>query len=153
MMSHFYAGLRFPFVLVVTVSLWLLNFQAHGATTNWNTNSSGAFTNAANWDNGVPDSDDTAVFNRGFVAYTVTFPGNSYFFPPLNYVIDKLLVRTNEVTFADNSSAFIQAPRLTVANPGVGADSIPIIIGQSPTSAFIGTAQVRLLLAALGAPG
>ena len=62
--------------------------SAHAVTTNWNVNS-GNFTVAGNWDNGVPDSDDTAVFNRGFLAYEVSFPGGSIFEPPPNYVIDR----------------------------------------------------------------
>ena len=51
-------------ILLVAVAPWL-GSQAQAVTTSWNTNSSGFFTAAANWNNGVPDSDDTAVFNRG----------------------------------------------------------------------------------------
>ena len=96
-------------------------------TTNWNTNSDGTFTNAANWDNGVPDSDDTAVFDRGFVAYTVTFPG-SPLNPPPDYVIDRLRLRTNEVTFADDNSPFLKRPSVTVAN--VNPSFYSIILGD-----------------------
>ena len=75
----------------------------------------------------MPDSDDTAVFNRGFVATTtVTFL--SLFDPPANYVIDYLRVHSNEVTFAD--SPFIQtSPSLTVANPDVS-----IVVGETPAT-------------------
>ena len=52
-------------LVVVAAYSFFLSFHAHAVTTSWNTNSSGSFTTPANWDNGVPDSDDTAVFNRG----------------------------------------------------------------------------------------
>ena len=43
-------------------------------TSNCNTNCSGLFTVAGNWNNGVPGHADTAVFNRGLaVIYSVTF--------------------------------------------------------------------------------
>src|SRR5262245_13372611 len=116
-------GVRFRIVLALAASSSLLRFQAHAVTTNWNTNSNRTFTNAANWDNGVPDADDTAIFNRGFVAYTLTFPGLP-FNPPPDYVIDYLRVNTNEVTFVD--SPFTNRPSLTAANSG---DSV--VIGEN----------------------
>ena len=64
---------RCRILVVVATCSFFLSCRAYAVTTSWNTNSSGNFTTAANWDNGVPDSDDTAVFNRGFVAYEVTF--------------------------------------------------------------------------------
>jgi hypothetical protein len=41
-----------------------LNIGARADTTHW-TNSNGFFGNPANFDNGVPDGFDTAVFRRG----------------------------------------------------------------------------------------
>ena len=110
-------------MLAAAACLCLLVVPARAVTTNWNTNLSGSFTKTANWDNGVPDSDDTAVFNRGFVAYTVTVPGLP-FNPPPNYVIDYLRVNTNEVTFAD--SPLTNRPSLTIVNPGFS-----IVIGEN----------------------
>jgi hypothetical protein len=94
-------------------------------TTSWNTDSSGSFTTAANWNVGVPTSQDTAVFNRGLVAYTVTFPGGSVLNPPPSYLVNYLRVHSNEVTFRDNSSPFTTSPSLTVSNPDVS-----IVIGE-----------------------
>ena len=99
---------------------------AHAAITNWTNNAGGTFTTPTNWDNGVPDADDTAVFNRGAgVAYHVTFPGGNIFDPPINHVIDALRVHSNTVTFRDNSSPFITKPSVTFDN----ADSI--VVGQN----------------------
>ena len=84
---------------------------AVAVTTNSINDAGGSFTTATNWDNGVPDSDDTAVFNRGFLAYTVTFPG--YFLDPSpgNFVIDSLRVHTNEVSFVNSPSVIYKGPR------------------------------------------
>src|SRR5262245_24252852 len=70
-------------------------------TTNWNTTSGGFFGAAANWDNGVPGSSDTAVFREGPVTYTVTFlGGNPATSPPVHYLSNRLIVGNNDVTFA-----------------------------------------------------
>ncbi len=66
-MSRFCTRLRRCVLLVVAPYSFFLTIHAHAVTTSWNTDASGVFTAAANWDNGVPDSDDTAIFNRGFV--------------------------------------------------------------------------------------
>ncbi len=124
-MARFCARLRRCTLVVVTAYLFFLSVHAQAVTTNWIDPGGGLFTDAANWDNGVPDSDDTAQFNLGIVGYTVTFPGGSVLDPPPNYVIDRLHVRQNEVTFRDNSSPFITSPSLTVANPDVS-----IVVGQ-----------------------
>ena len=92
--------------LAAAAYLFFLSVHAYAVTTSWNTNASGNFITAANWGNGVPDSDDTAVFNCGFVAYEVNFPGGSIFDPPLNYVIDRLLVPTNEVSFVWRQASY-----------------------------------------------
>jgi T5SS/PEP-CTERM-associated repeat protein len=116
------------FIIVVVAYSFLGSWQAYAVTTSWNTNSSGNFNAASNWDNGVPDSDDTAVFNRGFLAYEVNFPGGSIFEPPPNYVIDFLRVRTNEVSFVYNPPPFNEAlPMMTVGNPGNS-----IVVGELP---------------------
>jgi T5SS/PEP-CTERM-associated repeat protein len=117
--------------VVAATCPFLLTFPAHAVTTSWIANS-GSFTTAANWTSGVPDSDDTAVFNRGFVAYEVNFPGGSVFNPPPNYAIDYLRVFTNEVSLVWVDSPFMTVPRLSVVNPG---DSI--IVGQDPGNVAI----------------
>jgi T5SS/PEP-CTERM-associated repeat protein/autotransporter-associated beta strand protein len=117
--------------------------SAQAVTTNWNTNSSGSFTSPANWDNGVPDSEDTAVFNRGAATYSVTFPGGSVLNPPPSYLINRLIVRTSEVTFADNSSAFVTSPILTVFNP----DS-SIVIGDAAGEEAVLNTRLRGLYGA-----
>src|SRR5215212_2951025 len=85
--------------------------SALAVTTNWINDSGGSFTTATNWDNGVPAAADTAVFNRGFLAYEVTFPG--YFLPPSpgNHVIDSLRINTNEVLFSNSPSIIDKGPR------------------------------------------
>ena len=113
-MSSLSTRLGLRALLVAALYSCLLSAPTHAVTSNWNTDASGSFTTAANWDNGVPDSDDTAEFNRGFVAYTVTFPGNSPLSPPRQHVIDKLVVRTNEVGLVDNP-IFLQPAIVTVA--------------------------------------
>ena len=97
---------------------FFLTIHSHAISTNWSTNSSGLFTTAANWDFGVPDSNDAAIFNRGFVAYEVNFPGGSIFNPPVNYVVDQLWVRTNEVSFVYDPGPFFTIPSLTVDGSG-----------------------------------
>ncbi|MCI0334884.1 MAG: hypothetical protein L0228_16850 [Planctomycetes bacterium] len=117
------AGIR---VLAICMML-TVSSAAHAVTTSWNTDVSGLFTTAANWDNGVPDSDDTAIFNRGFVGYTVTFPGGTIFEPPVNYAINYLRVNNNHVNFVWNDSFPLQAsPSLSVLNPDVS-----IVVGEN----------------------
>ena len=43
------------------------------AISHWNTDNSGSFETASNWDNGVPGSADTAIFDRGAASYVVQF--------------------------------------------------------------------------------
>jgi hypothetical protein len=71
---------------------------AEAVTTNWNTNSSGNFGTAANWNNGVPTNADTAVFNRGSaVTYNVSFPGSGIGQPSPVFTVDRAIVRANAV--------------------------------------------------------
>jgi hypothetical protein len=86
----------------------------------WAAAVNGSFNDPTKWSPiGAPGTADTAIFNLGIAAYTVTFPGGSVLDPPPNYVINYLRVRQNEVTFRDNSSPFITSPSLSVANSGV----------------------------------
>jgi T5SS/PEP-CTERM-associated repeat protein len=83
------------------------------------------------------------VFNRGTgVAYNVTFPGGPILDPPPNYSIDYLRVHSNDVTFADNSSASVSAPSLTVANGGVS-----IVVGENAGDVAILTTSLSSLSA------
>src|SRR4051794_15467861 len=74
-------------------------------TTFWNTVNSGNFSNAANWDNGVPGSSDTAVFREGIGAtYAFTFNGTNPLNPPVHYFSDRLILGKNDVTFGRQQS-------------------------------------------------
>ena len=107
-------------LLVAALYSCLLSAHAHAVTTSWNTNSSGDYNSFANWDNGAPDGDDVAVFDRGFVAYEVNFLAGSI--SPI-YPIDSLRVRTNEVSFVWSPAS--APPFLEVLNPGVS-----IVVGE-----------------------
>jgi T5SS/PEP-CTERM-associated repeat protein len=133
----------FSVLSLVTILCVSLVERVHGVTTNWNTDASGSFTASANWNNGVPDSEDTALFTRGLGAYTVTFPGGSVLDPPPSYLINRLIVRTNEVTFVDNSSPFVTSPILTVFNP----DS-SIVVGESAGEIAVLNTRLRGLYGA-----
>ncbi len=90
----------------IAVVAWALSQAgvALAVTTHWNTNSNGNFNTAADWDNGVPTSADTAVFSRGTVAsYTVTLNGAAPGFPPVVHTVDRVVVDSNTVTLARNS--------------------------------------------------
>jgi len=116
---------------VVILSL-LGVFAATGAaavTTNWSTNSSGVFTNPANWNNGAPGSADTAVFNRGSaVSYTASFIGSPVGMPAPQYSTDRLIVRSNSVGFARGTG--VNGPSYTVNNTSLDPSGRAIIIGQ-----------------------
>ncbi|MEX2172271.1 MAG: hypothetical protein WD851_23325 [Pirellulales bacterium] len=114
------------------LAIWTLAIgsAAHAVTTSWNTDFNGTFTSPANWDNGVPESDDTAVFNRGSA---VIFPRGSIFEPPPNYVIDLLRVSASGVGFVYVDEPFFPAiPSLTVDNPFV-IDTDRGILVQGPS--------------------
>ena len=139
--TRFWARFKCCVFLIAAAHWLILSGRANAVTTSWNTNSSGVFTTAANWDNGEPVLGDTAVFNRGAgVAYTVTFPGGSILDPPPIYVIDYLRVHSNDVTFRDNSSPFITSPGFAVANPDVS-----IVIGQDAGEVAILNTSLRSL--------
>jgi T5SS/PEP-CTERM-associated repeat protein len=98
-------------------------------TSSWNTNSSGLFTVASNWNNGVPGSADTTAFNRGSaITYTVTFPGSAIAQPPPVYTNDRLLVRSNSVSFVRGTG--VNGPSYVVTNMGAGATDPGIVVGQ-----------------------
>jgi T5SS/PEP-CTERM-associated repeat protein len=120
---------RYQKVTLVYVLILMYAGQAarvDAVTTSGTTNSSGSFTQPANWNNGVPGSEDNALFSRGGTAfYEVIFPGGSILDPPPLYLLNTLRVRSNRVTFVDNSTPFITTPSLSVANP-----DLSIIIGE-----------------------
>jgi T5SS/PEP-CTERM-associated repeat protein len=96
-------------------------------TTFWNTVNSGNFSNAANWDHGVPGASDTAIFREGTGAmYTVTFNGTNPLNPPVHYFSDRLIVGNNEVTFVRQlSGADYSIVNATTAEAGRG-----IVVGE-----------------------
>jgi T5SS/PEP-CTERM-associated repeat protein len=100
---------RVPFHLaagLVALCMALLATLPTDATqTNWKITTSGNFSTASNWDNGVPDSTKVADFGLGLgaVSYTVTYSGAPNSFPPPQYQANQLIVSgTNNVTFARN---------------------------------------------------
>ncbi len=108
---------------------------AHAVTTDWNTNSSGNFSVASNWDNGVPDSTKIAAFSRGSVSYTVTYNGAPPGFPPPQYQCNQLIVSgTNSVTFVRNNLQS-NAPSLTATNTDITDTNPGVIVGQNSLDA------------------
>lgn len=97
-----------PFVYACFVVLAFAQPVA-AATTSWNNNIGGSFTNAAKWTAGVPLVNDTAVFNRNLdIEYGVTFPGRPIL-SPLTREVRQLIVGANTVSFSD-SVDFDQLP-------------------------------------------
>jgi T5SS/PEP-CTERM-associated repeat protein len=67
------------------------------SASSWNSNSSGTFSTAGNWNSGVPNQNFVAAFNRGAgVTFTVSLSNNRTF--------DQLRVGSNVVTFQSNST-------------------------------------------------
>src|SRR5262245_2200074 len=124
-MSHVYIRVLRSVIMAAVAWLPLTSFHAYAATTNWIAYS-GYFTDPANWDHGVPERERPGVFNRGFVAYEVNFPGGLIFDPPPNYPIEYLRVNTNEVSFVYTESPFVTIPSLSVLNPGLS-----IVVGEN----------------------
>jgi T5SS/PEP-CTERM-associated repeat protein len=121
---------------------------AVAVVTNWNTNSSGTFTSAANWTNGVPDADDTVAFARGAAAtYTVTFPGAFSIDPPAVYHSNLVLIDSNNVTFA-------QSP-VIVRGPSTYAIGTQLLVADFFTGAVLTTTLATLStpFAAIGFAG
>ena len=132
--------LSLPFSTVVRAAITLvlsglLTATSHAVTTNWTNNSGGSFITSGNWDNGVPDANDTAVFRRGNVPqYNVSFfspipfPIGSAIHPTVN----RLIVGTNPVNFF-----FPLLPStLTVDQfPGLGGGDT--IIGQTASDVAV----------------
>jgi T5SS/PEP-CTERM-associated repeat protein len=117
-------------------------------TSSWDTNSSGNFNDAANWDIRVPVSGDTAQFNRGAAAtYAVTFPGDLIFNPTRTYTNDRLYVGSNTVTFAKSASHQL-GPAKYALSSGTSAEggARGIIVGDGPadTVAVLQTSLVSL---------
>ncbi len=101
--------------------LTLLGWQPSicpAAVSQWNTDSSGNFSDAINWDIGVPGLADTATFRRGNVAYTVDFIGD--------VATDKLRVGSNTVTFQSSAGR----GTYTAKNAVVSSTNPGIIIGE-----------------------
>ncbi len=107
----------------------LFSTPAYALISSWNTNSNGLFTAAANWNNGVPDIPDTATFNRGSgITYTVTFPGSAGVQAPPVYKNDRLLIRSNAVSFVRGTG--VNGPSYVGTNTGSGGFDPGIVIGQ-----------------------
>src|SRR4051794_34826584 len=100
---------------------------ALAVTTLWNTVNSGNFSNAANWNNGVPGSSDTAIFREGVGAtYNITFNGTNPLSPPVHYFSDRLIVGNNNVSFNRSLiGADYSIVNVTTAEAGRG-----IVVGE-----------------------
>jgi T5SS/PEP-CTERM-associated repeat protein len=90
-----------PAGLKVLVIVGMMPLFGHAATSHWNTDSSGSFSNAANWSPmSVPGNADDAVFMRGGKTYTVTFLSGASGFPQPVYTTHSVNVNSDAVTFA-----------------------------------------------------
>lgn len=89
-------------VAITLVLIGLLSANTLAVTTNWTNNSGGSFIVSGNWDNGVPDANDTAVFRRGNVPqYDVSFfsPNPFPIGSAIHPTVNRLIVGTNPVNF------------------------------------------------------
>jgi T5SS/PEP-CTERM-associated repeat protein len=117
-------------------------------TTNWNTDFSGLFNNSANWDNGVPGSADTAVFDRGGgVTLTATFNGTGVILPPPVFEVDKLIVRSNTVSFARGPG--VNGPSFIADHDSVAGFDSSIVVG--PQAGDSGTLTTAIPITAASA--
>jgi hypothetical protein len=108
--------------------------------TRWDTNSSGDYNVASNWDTGVPGADDMAVFARGSgETYRVTFPGNLFIDPPAVYRSDLVLIDSNHVSF-------VESPQLN-RGPSTYAIGTQLLVADFFTGAVVDT-----FLSSLSAP-
>jgi T5SS/PEP-CTERM-associated repeat protein len=118
---------------ITLVLIGLLSTTAHAVTTNWTNNNGGSFITSGNWDNGVPGSDDLAVFRRGNVPqYDVSF-FSPIPFPlgsPIHPTVNRLIVGTNTV----NLLFPLLASTLTVDQFIGGGDTI---IGQTASDVAV----------------
>jgi T5SS/PEP-CTERM-associated repeat protein len=118
----------------VLAVLTLFTASADAVTTSWNINTNGQFTTAANWNNGVPNSADVAVFDRGSgVTYTVTF--RDFLIPGADFTSDRLVVGSNTVTFNPFGATdyFLDNTTTIEADPILGLPVRGITIGADAT--------------------
>jgi T5SS/PEP-CTERM-associated repeat protein len=83
---------------------------ARADTKLWQFDSSGVFSDPANWSGGVPGTADLAyfrIFTANPVPYTVTFPGQTIQQPPAAYASGALRVGPNSVTFAQSTQPLL----------------------------------------------
>jgi T5SS/PEP-CTERM-associated repeat protein len=120
-------------VLVALLMSLLAARPADAVQTNWNTTSNGNFSNAGNWDNGVPDNTKVADFGLGAVSYTVTYNGATLGSPPPQYQCNQLIVSgANNVTFVRNSFPDqIVAPTLTATSTDTTHTSPGLVVGRA----------------------
>lgn len=84
--------------LIPSLLLWAGGVVSGQVTTAWDSDTGGLFQDSGNWDNGVPGSDDTAIFDlnglegQGLAPYTVTFNADA--------ATDFLSIRTDQVHFS-----------------------------------------------------
>src|SRR5262245_36740423 len=134
-----YVRIRALFVTPLLASL-LAAAPSAAAVSRWNTNSSGSFTVATNWDNGVPGLNDVAYFGRGnAVSYTVTFPTNP-FAQPVN---QQLLIGPNTVQFAPppfalTATTYTVNLNILLGEPGSNSVLTTTLTNLATPSAFMG---------------
>ena len=138
------------FGLLAILGAWtsLQGAAALAAVINWNTNSSGNFSDAGNWTSnvpgtGVPGSQDEASFARGSAeTYTVTFPGDLIFNPTRTYTNSQLYVGNNTVTFGESTSHLLGRANYTLTNPTTAQSANRGIVvgeGSADTAATLTT--------------
>ena len=117
------------FKCAAALGLILSTSLAGGTTFNWNS-SSGQFDAAANWTqsgfpadhDGVPDSSDTVIFDRGNVTLYPVFFGNlNVPNSGIHPIVDRVLIGTNPLTFVGvfGSTLTVDSTNITETGRGV----------------------------------
>ena len=120
----------------------------------WNIGN-GLFTSASSWTrdsfdtnppdaDGVPDSDDRTVFNRGGgVTYTVTFPSHSLVQPPADYFSATTGIGSNNVSFVGSTGLQFGPSTLTTSAITIsGSPSSPALLSTSLAQLSTETADI-----------
>ncbi|TWU27402.1 hypothetical protein Pla144_21750 [Bythopirellula polymerisocia] len=129
--------------------------HAPAVTTSWISNVGGSFTDPLKWTNGVPQFNDTAVFNRNLnIQYNVTFPGRQALDPPIVYAMKQLRIGTSTVSFADSTNFGLLADNsLAVINPSGNQADRGIIVGDAAGQVAVLNTILKSFLAAAATIG
>ncbi len=105
---------------------------SRAATTHWTNNGGGSFAASGNWDNGVPDNSDTAVFRRGAIPLYPVFLGDVFNPNPDHRTVDRLIIGTNTLTLVGFAGSSLTVDGTDTSETGRG-----LIIGQTATDAAV----------------